>query len=58
MAFTISTLELPWELPSRQVLGSLFRNLMILLETPIVENPSFRQFIKLYKRFIDGIFLI
>ena len=31
---------------------------MIRLETPIVEDPKFRQFIKLYKRFIDEIFLI
>ena len=31
---------------------------MILLETTIVEDPRFRQFIKLYKRFIDDIFLI
>ena len=31
---------------------------MIRLETPIVEDPRFRQFIKLYKRFIDDIFLI
>jgi len=31
---------------------------MIRLESPILENPGFRQFIKLYKRFIDDIFLI
>ena len=31
---------------------------MILLETTIVEDPKFRQFLKLYKPFIDDIFLI
>ena len=31
---------------------------MIRLESPILEDPRFRQFIKLYKRFIDDIFLI
>ena len=32
--------------------------LMIRLETLIVEEPRFRQCIKLYKRFIDDTFLI
>ena len=31
---------------------------MILLETPIVEDPRFCQFIKLYKQIIYYIFLI
>ena len=31
---------------------------MIPLETPMVEDPRFRQFIKRYNRFIDDIFLI
>jgi len=31
---------------------------MIRLESPILEDPRFRRFIKLYKRFIDDIFLI
>ena len=31
---------------------------MILLETPIVEDPRFRQVSKLYKRFVDDFFLI
>jgi hypothetical protein len=31
---------------------------MILLESPILEDPRFRQFIKLNKQFIDDIFLI
>jgi hypothetical protein len=31
---------------------------MIHLESPILEDPRFRSFIQLYKRFIDDIFLI
>ncbi len=31
---------------------------MIHLESPIFEDPRFRSFIQLYKRFIDDIFLI
>ena len=53
MAFIVSILELPWKLLSREsnntsVYAVIF---MIRLETqaPILEDPRFRQFIKLYK---------
>ena len=31
---------------------------MILLESPIVNDPRFHQYTRLYKRFIDDLFLI